>query len=358
MVWVDTDDNPYRLYITPLAYTNPVIGLAMAAVASQHSSGSKEETAFSEKARNEAVGMISTYVKDITDHVMSGHELGSKLDDKSVESVLAAMLLLSNYEMAKTSAATSEFHRRAARSLVNTFHTTGRCGSMLFNFLRNQLCVHDVFACTTSFDASTMEDVILPDNKDRSILFSTYLTYLHDVTLLSRQVSPSSDRWNRMGMSLDDISARFEIARGETLMTAGRLALQPDSRRRDFICVVNIHHYAALLYAIRCLQLDVQNQRRRELVDALFVQTAIMTAVDEWLHTLAWPFFIAGVEVYDDQSRQSLVSDLYQRICKVMRFHTFLDVSTFLEMFWAGTERDWRTQARNWEVAGHPVLLP
>lgn len=358
MVWADSDDNPYRLYITPLAYTNPMIGLAMAAVSSQHASGSKEDTAFSEKARNEAVGMISAYIKDITDHVMSGHELGSRLDDKSVESVLAAMLLLSCYEMAKTGAATADFHRRAARSLVNTFQTTGRCGSMLFHFLRNQLCVHDVLACTTSFDLSTMEDVILPDNKDRSILFSTYLTYLHDVTILSRQLSPSSDQWNRMGVSLDYISAKFEIARGETLMTAGRLTLDPDSRRRDFICVVNIHHYAALLYAIGCLQLDVHDQRRRELVDALFAQTAIMTAVDKWLHTLAWSFFIAGVEVYDDQSRQSLISDLYDRICKVMRFHNFRDASAFLETFWAGAERDWRILARNWEVAGHPVLLP
>lgn len=359
MVWVDTDDNPYRLYITPLAYTNPVIGLAMTAVASQHASGSNRETASSEKARNEAVGMISGYVRTITDHVTSGHELGSKLDDESAVAVLAAMLLLSNYEMAKTTgAATSEFHRRAARSLVNTFGTTGRRGSALFKFLRNQLCVHDVFACTTSFDLSTMDDVVLPDDKDQAVLFSTYLTYLHDVTLLSRQVSPSSDRWDRMGMSLDDISARFEIARGETLMTAGRLALRPDSRRRDFICVVNIHHYAALLYAIRCLQLDVPDQRTRGLVDALFAQTALMTAVEEWLHTLAWPFFIAGVEVHGDQGRQRLVSDLYKRICKLMRFHTFLDVSNFLEMFWAGTERDWRIQARDWEVAGHPVLLP
>lgn len=358
MVWVDSDDNPYRLYITPLAYTNPIIGLAMAAVSSQHASGSKADTTFSEKARNEAVGMISAYIKDINDHVMSGYELGSKLDDKSVESVLAAMLVLSCYEMAKAGAATADFHRRAARSLINTFQTTGRCGSMLFDFLRNQLCVHDILACTTSFDLSTMEDVILPDTKNRSILFSTYLTFLHDITLLSRQVSPSSHRWNRMGMNLDYISAKFEIARGETLMTAGRLALQPDSRRQDFICVVNIHHYAALLYAIRCLQLDIYDQRRREIVDALFAQIAIMTAVDEWLHTLAWSFFIAGVEVYDDLSRQSIISDLYDRICKVMRFHNFRDASDFLHMFWAGVDQDWRILARNWEVDGHPVLLP
>jgi len=84
-----------------------------------------------------------------------------------------------------------------------------------------------------------------------------------------------------LGVSPDCISAKFEIARG-ILVTAGRHTLQPDSRRRDFICVVKLHHYTALLYAIRCLQLH--DQRRRELVVALFAQTAIMTAVDKWLH--------------------------------------------------------------------------
>lgn len=80
MVWADSDGNLYRLYITPLAYINPMIGLAMAAVSSQHASGCNKDTEFSENARNEAVTMISAYIKDITDHVMSGHELGSKLE--------------------------------------------------------------------------------------------------------------------------------------------------------------------------------------------------------------------------------------------------------------------------------------
>ncbi|KAJ3532065.1 hypothetical protein NM208_g8605 [Fusarium decemcellulare] len=357
MVWVDSDSNPYRIYITPLAYGNSVIGLAMAAVSSQHS-GSEGDAAFSEKARNEAVGMISAYVKDMTDHVMSGHELSNKLDDKSVECVLAAMLLLSCYEMANSGGAAADFHRRAARSLVNTFQTTGRGGSLLFNFLRNQLCVHDVLACTTSFDLSTMQDVILPDTKDDSVLFSSYLSYLHDVTLLSRQLSPSLGGCARMGLTLSHIRAQFEVARGETLMTAGRLALQPENRRRDFISVVNIHHYAALLYAIRVLDLGIQAQTREDLVDALFDQIAIMTAVDEWLHTLAWCFFIAGVETHGDKSRQAIISKLYGRICDKMRFHNFREALHFLEMFWAGTERDWQVLARSWEVAGHPVLLP
>ncbi|KAM5367166.1 hypothetical protein ACJZ2D_010156 [Fusarium nematophilum] len=355
MVWIDSDANPYRLYVTPLAYSNPVIGLAMAAVSSQHASG---DASFSEKARNEAVGMISEYVKNITSHVMGGNELGGQLDEKSVEWLLAAMLLLSCYEMANSGAAAADFHRRAARSLVNTFETTGRGGSVLLNFLRNQLSIHDIFACTTSFDLGTMQDVILPDIKDDSILFSGYLAYLHDVTLLSRQLSPCPARYARLGLTFNHIRAQFEVARGETLMTAGRLALQPTCRRRDFIHVVNIHHYAALLYSARCLELDIQEQQRQDLVGSLFDQVAAMNAVDEWLHCLAWSLFIAGVESHGESGRQDVIADLYGRISKTMRFQNFCDALRFLRVFWAGGETDWRGMGRRWEDAGQPVLLP
>lgn len=355
MVWVDSEANPYRLYVIPLAYSNPVIGLAMAAVSSQHASTLASDIDFPEKARNEAVEMISIYVKDITSHVMSGHELGQKLDENSVVWVLAAMLLLSCYEMAHSGAAAADYHRRAARSLVNTFETTGRTEGVLLNFLRNQLSLHDVFACTTSFDLSTMQGVILPDTEDTSVLFSTYLGYLHDVTLLSRMSPQPSTQCPRMGLTFSHIQAQFEVARGETLMTAGRLSLQPSSRRRDFIRLVAIHHYAALLYAARCLELDTHGQENH-LVDALFDKVAAMEAINEWVHSIAWPLFIAGVESHGEESRQALVTDMYGRISKKMGFQNFCDALRFLQEFWEGGDQDWRVMARRWEVAGRPVL--
>lgn len=357
MVWVDSDENPYRRYVTPMAYRRPVVGLAMAAVSSQHASIPLEDDSFSERARNEAVGMITAYVKNITTQVMSGRELGNQLDERAVEWVLAAMLLLSCYEMADSGSAAADFHRRAARSLVNTFDTTGRGESLLLNFLRNQLSVHDIFACTTSFDLSSMQQVILPRTMDDSILFSTYLRYLHDVTLLSRQLKSPSAQLARLGLTFGHIRTQFDVARGETLMTAGRLALRPASRRRDFICVVNIHYYAALLYSSRCLEIRI-NEQRKEMIDGLFDQVAAMGSIDEWLHCLPWSLFIAGVESQGDGARQGIISDLYNRICRIMRFQNFREVAKFLQVFWAAGEPDWRALARNWELSGQPVLLP
>lgn len=221
-------------------------------------------------------------------------------------------------------------------------------------FLRNQLSLHDVFACTTSFDLGSMQDVILPDPQDQSIPFSTYMWYLHDITLISRQIS-STYRRDSLGLSYSHIQSQFEVARGETLMTAGRLALEPASRRRDFIRVVDIYHYGALLYATRLLEFDDPN-RKELLLRSIFTSLAAMDNLREWVHHLAWPFFFAGAESHDSQERQNVVTDLYGQVSKKMGFHNFNDALLFLQEFWKGDKHDWRVLARQWEAAGRPVL--
>ncbi|KAH6663937.1 hypothetical protein F5X68DRAFT_61056 [Plectosphaerella plurivora] len=352
MVWIDSPSNPYRVLVAPLARVIPVIGLALAAVSSQHASG-REEAALSERCRNEAVAMISAYVRSVAD---GGGQL---LDREPVEWVLAAMMLLSCYEMTDSGAAAADFHRRAARSLVNTFDAAGPGrDSKLFAFLRNQLAIHDVFACTTSFDPSTMHDVVLPGRDDRTVLFSTYLVYLLDVTILSRVAVPSRARSLRMGLTMRHVQARFDIARGETLMASGPLLNTSAIHRRDFICVVNITHHAALLYAARCLELDGDEDARAGHLDSLFDQLAAMTAPEDWLHCIAWSLFIAGVESHGDASRQAIVTGLYEQLYEGMRFRNFRDALDFLRQFWAETNEDWRGTAKVWEGAGHTVLLP
>lgn len=363
MVWIDSPSNPYRVLVAPLASVVPVVGLALAAVSSQHASSasgaaSMTDAAFSELCRNEAVAMISAYIRGVAD---GG---GRLLDHEPVEWVLAAMMLLSCYEMTGSGAAAADFHRRAARSLVNTFDAAGPVGGggALFDFLRNQLAIHDVFACTTSFDPSTMHDVVLPGRDDRTVLFSSYLVYLLDVTLLSRLVTPSRSRSVRMGLTMRRIQARFEAARGETLMAAGPLLGAAGEaaavRRRDFICVANIAHHAAMLYATRCLELDGGEEARAGHLDALFDQLEAMNAPEDWLHCIAWSLFVAGVESHGDAARQAVVTGLYVRLYEGMRFRNFRDALDFLRVFWAGAEGDWRPMAREWEEAGRAVLLP
>ena len=162
------------------------------------------------------------------------------------------MLTLASYEMAESEqgAAAADSHRQAARTLVNALATTNRENNDLFNFLRNQLSIYDILACTTSF-MSTRE-VILPAPSDANLIFSEYLGLLHQVTITSRQIFDSVP--SRMPSLIElpgtpvETRARFELARGSTLMAAGLLELTRDERRSDFIRIVDIYHHSALLY--------------------------------------------------------------------------------------------------------------
>ncbi|KAL1618580.1 hypothetical protein SLS56_010508 [Neofusicoccum ribis] len=135
MVWVDSDHNLYRRHILPLAHTNPTVRLAVAAVSAQHAG----EPDVPEDARNEAVSTIARYINDVTNQVTGGHDIEKRLDADSAEWILASMLVLSCYEMAHSGAAAADFHRRAARSLINTLSATECSRSMLFVSLRNML---------------------------------------------------------------------------------------------------------------------------------------------------------------------------------------------------------------------------
>ncbi|KAF4451444.1 hypothetical protein FALBO_16325 [Fusarium albosuccineum] len=205
--------------------------------------------------------------------------------------------------MVHSGAEAAEFHRKAARSLVNTVAALDIPTGGLLTFLRNQLSMYDVFACTTSFDTANIQDAIAPNLDDDTVLFNKYLSLLHDVTLCSGQL---------MEVGTRDWRAEFERARGETLMATGRLPINSASDRRDFIRPVDIHHNAALLYIARRLG--------------------------------------HGTEM------EAIVAGIYKKISEATGFRHFSDVLSFLEEFWAGGEPDWRQMAKQWENSGRRIL--
>lgn len=353
MVWIDTEDNLYRNHVLPLAHTNPAVRLAVAAVAAQHAAMFRGEPDVPEDIRNEAVSMITKYVHDVTKQVANGCDIGQGLDINAAEWILASMLVLSCYEMAHSGAQAADFHRKAARSLVNTLSGTECRKSTLFISLQNMLSTYDIFANTTSFDLLSIQDAILPQHDhdsvpNEAVLFSDYLLLLHEVTLLSRQghgVKDTSHDWR----------AEFELARGKTLMVAGRLAISSAQQRRDLIRLVDIHHNAALLYIARCLGHGLGLEFPAALLD-LKRQLLALENIYQWTQNLPWPIFIAGVESYGDGESQAIVSELYKVVVEATKLKQYCQVLDFLNKFWSGNEPDWQVPAKEWEERGHRIL--
>lgn len=359
MVWIDSEQNEYRRLVLPLAQRQPVLLLAILAISSQHLAVTQnEESSFSGHARDAAVSMISGQIRQVTGRLAAGHDLGSEIDAETAEWMLASMLTLASYEMAESEAGgnAADSHRAAARTLVNALATTNRQNNRLFQFLRNQLSIYDILACTTSFDPTSTDDIILPEVNPASIIFSDFLYLLYDVTASSRRDPKAPASGGRMP-SPKAARSLFGIARGSTLMLAGSLQLPNNERRRDFIRLVDIYHHAGLLYTYRLLFKNVVTSIEVEAsARALFEQLDQLEDTHSCMQNLPWPALIAGIESCGNPERIAFTERLYGKIAQDMGFKHYLEVLHFLQVLWSREDADWVMLANQYRLQGRGIV--
>jgi hypothetical protein len=363
MVWIDSDRNEYRRLVIPLAQEQPVLLLAILAISAQHLAvTSGQETNFPARARDAAVIMISKQIRQVTGQIAAGHDLASQMDPDTAVWMLASMLTLANYEMTETEggAMAADSHRQAARTLVNALATTNHETNVLFNFLRNQLAIYDILACTTSFSPLTTVEVIQPAPDHSNLIFSEFLGLLHRVTIWSRErrekEAAGTFRLDDIPITTIEARAGFEQARGSTLMAAGLLTLARDARRRDFIRIVDIYHHAALLYTYRVLLGGrVQLPEVKGSTIVLFERLNQLEETSTCLQNLPWPVFIAGTECGDDFGRRTFVTNLYEFIAQEMGFKYYRGILSFLQDLWSKDMSDWTDLARSYEADGKKI---
>ncbi|KIW78847.1 hypothetical protein Z517_08686 [Fonsecaea pedrosoi CBS 271.37] len=364
MVWIDSERNEYRRMVLPLADQQPVLLLAILAISAQHLAVTTgKELSFPARARDAAVTLISKQIQQVTGQLAAGFDLGSQIDPDTAVWMLASMLTLANYEMTETEtgAAAADSHRQAARTLVNALATTNRENNALFHFLRNQLSIYDILACTTIFGPSSTVEVILPAPDHSNLIFSEFLSLLHKVTVWSRErhEKESAGNFNPADLPITSTDARagFEQARGSTLMAAGLLELPRDARRRDFVRIVDIYHHAALLYTYRVLFLcQVEPLEVSASTMVLFERLHQLEDTPSCLQNLPWPVFIAGTECCDDLERQAFVAKMYTDIAQDMGFKYYLGILRFLQDLWSNKETTWTELARHYEASGKKIV--
>ncbi|KAM4068026.1 fungal specific transcription factor [Hirsutella rhossiliensis] len=372
MVWFDTEDNDYRRRVLPLAANTPGLRLAVAAISAHHGGMTFGQAVprFSEEARDACLGLIQRRVRDMTGRLMTGGSaaLTGEADIADAEWMLAAILIISTYEMANAQAAAAESHRMAARTIVNVFGHHDACAARVFDFLRNQMSILDILCSTTSFDLADVERAVLPPRSMADGLFTQFLEALHHVTLVSRRPGSSAppddsddddddDDSDANWRSATAIRSRFEQATRATMLAAGRLQVPATAVGRDFVRLVNIYHDAAVLYAYRCLgHVAAEHNDRRAALARLFAQLAALEDATLCAQNLPWPAFVAGTECYGDAGRQAAIAALLDLMTRATGFRHFLDILRFLRMFWAGPLPDWRPLARDLQQRGFRIL--
>lgn len=365
MVWLDSEDNVYRKRVIPLAEYQPAIGFAIVAFAAQHEWGAcplREDIAMiAESARDKCLQLIQTRAREMTAKVADGVELNSQSDISDAEWMLASILIINNYENARCRLEAAEGHRQAARTIVNIFnHSVVTQGRELFAFLRNQLAIEDIIAATTTFDENHIKNAITPALGSESLLFSKYLTLLHQITLQSLNPTKNLDSQEPLecSLTLSTVQSEFEQARGATLIAAGRFDLGGSVMARDFVRLVDIYHCAGLLYAFQGLKYACKGSPHWMTISTkLFDQLSELEDLNALVQNLAWPTFIAGTACHGNKERQTLILSTFTAIHEVTKFDYYLDAVDFLEGFWAGSDLDWRPLAKGREVSGKRLFV-
>ncbi|KAM0264510.1 hypothetical protein ACHAQJ_000701 [Trichoderma viride] len=368
MVWIDSDDNDYRRRMLPMAANAPGLRFAIAAFSLYHgyhgaTKFPTELARYHEEARDACLEVLQRQVREMNGRLTSGSELNTRADVANAEWMLACVLVIANYEMAKNHSEAAEGHRLAARRIVNVFGQNEACTKGLFAFLRNQLAIHEVLGSATSFDLTDVAETVLPTpNSGSHVLFSEYLSFLHKITLASRRsmvVDEDIDvsLWPE-SFTASEVQSRFEQARGQTLMIAGKLQMNPPVVRRDFVRLVDVYHHAAVIYAYRCLGYATPgNFDWQASVMKLFDQLDQIENISICVQNLAWPTFIAGTECHGDAERQHKVTTFLDTIIKMTGFNQYETVRSFFTEFWSGTEPNWLPVAQQLQANGLRILV-
>ncbi|MAD84967.1 MAG: hypothetical protein CL912_18570 [Deltaproteobacteria bacterium] len=363
MVWLDSENNAYRRLVLPLAHRHPGLMLSIIAISAKHLSASGDENSkFSKSACDASVVAITKSVQQVTSRLAEGHVFSSESDMEIAEWMLASMLTLSGYEMMHSNSINWQTHRQAARTLVNALGARNRKDNELYTFLRNQLSILDILACTTNFDRDIENGVILPEFIGNEVIFGEYLAAIHSVTIETRMVRhPAFAVTAHNALETIHASQRlrdsFELARGSTLLAAGSFRFDLEWRKRDFIRLVDVYHHAGLIHSYRTLHLaDPDSLEVQHSINMLMEVLEGFEKYIAWVQNFPWPVFILGTESHGDTTRQAFVRSHYQMIIKEMGSSHFVTVLQFLEEFWAGKNPDWATRAREWDARGIRIL--
>ncbi|GAB7336809.1 hypothetical protein MBLNU13_g11321t1 [Cladosporium sp. NU13] len=351
MVWIDSEDNPYQTQVLPMVSTSPVLLQAISAISELHWNATRQadQLVLTEDLRGEAVLSITASVRAIIHST-------THIDLETAQWMLASMMVLSCCEMIEVGATAADWHRRAARALINVIKTTAWRDDELLVFLMNQLADYDILSCTTSFDLADVQAAILPTSRGNRPLFSRLLCLVHEITLESRRnlVSPE-ERKESSYQTLLQLRYEVEMARGETLMAAGSASFRNQAQKRDFVRLVDLYCKATLIYARRACH-DWKAAPNHGLVDDFFCILETLEQSERLYQNLAWPLFIAGTEIRQKPQKQAKVINIFGEIRSVTGFDHFRELVEFLRALWSGSSDDWLSSAKEWEQRGKRIL--
>lgn len=279
--------------------------------------------------------------------------------------MLATILILCNLEMIRSESSVWSVHWKAARTITRRWTTPHHSSSLLdptCQLLIKEAFAYDAFASSTTFDNDDQipGSVLNESNED---VFIEWMRIVQEVTTSERYRHNSSKMGNPCTPPTDmaTLERRFEFARQRTLHFEKSMNFGSPELHRDFGILVDIFHFAGLLYSFRALldtasisavmQQLVQNTIQR--INQIEVRSAFQ-------HDFVWPLFIIGTESRDSVELQGFVESRLLEAMNSTGFSNCYPALQFLQRFWGtlpSTAVDWLQFARQESARGFTFLV-
>jgi hypothetical protein len=365
MPWLDGPDNDWRNLLLPLAMKSPSLLMATLALAAEHYASKTGSNWTGAGGRN------SSYFRDqslllLADNLraeMSRNSFDQREDPASA--ILATILILCNLEMARPASALWTVHWKAARTITRRLTSPIQPAPDLDStarFLIKEAWVVDVFASSTTFDSN--DDIcssVLREEDDG--IFTDWMKLIQEVTRCERCSFPNI-KGDGTGTRLRDLNVlhdRFDFARRRTLQFSKALDLESTELETDFRLLVDIFHYAGLLYSFQALyHRDQFVLAKQELAHNTMIAINRIESSDAFLHDFVWPLFILGTESRDDTRLQEYVESRMLQATNSTAFSNCYPVLQFLQNFWMtepAVAADWMGFARQESARGFTFLV-
>ena len=339
MPWVDGHDNDWRNLMLPLALKSPSLLLAILALSAEHYSTKMGPTLSDER------GITSSHYRDRSVTVLAKNLRTELNEDSIVElqepatAMLATILVLCNLEMIRSDSAVWRVHWKAARTITRrwTPHHPSRALDPTYRFLVKEAFVYDVFGSSTTFDTDgEISGSVLSD--DDCGAFTEWLQVVQEVTIAERCRNDNSRR-DECSQNLGDMRVlqdRFDRVRNSSLHHGRTMNFKSATLQADFNLLVDIFHFAGLLYSYQALLgHDDHAAARAACVSGVVNSIGQIQNMNAFQHDLVWPLFLIGAESRHHPETQKFAETKLIEAMDSTGFSTCYPALKFLQRFWA-----------------------
>lgn len=365
MPWVDGPKNLWRTVLIPLGMESPSLLLAILALSAEHytskmgSTWSKQQGISSSHYRDKSLRLLAQNLRcEMTEGASTPHQ-------GPPSAMLATILILCNLEMIRSDSSVWSVHWKAARTITRRWTAPHHSPSLLdptSHLLIREAFTYDVFASSTTFDG---EDLIPPSVLDdhEECAFTEWMRLIQEVTISERYRYNSGNGKSaaKPPVEMASLQRKFEYARQRSLELEKAMNFGSPELHRDFRILVNIFHFAGLLYSFRALldpasiggPLQQLVQNTIQCINQIEVRSAFQ-------HDFVWPLFIIGTESRDSVELQDFVESRLLEAMTSTGFSNCYPALQFLQRFWAtqpSTTADWLQFARKEAARGFTFLV-